>query len=630
MATITARTSRRPPNLSLSLDSRPSFNTLIDRDSPNPATVLHDDNNTDIHLSSPESALSDYKSPHNNLRLQPVSPTADPITKGLVELEQLRESVKQNLRLRPIRSSSNIRIPNLDPNGSASANSSASPSVYYTPYEHPITDNDSPTTHHHHLTPSGITPSTLFELFNRSEIHPLLIDTRPLSVHLTSHLTNSINIAIPSLILKRSRKPGGSGLQSFDTLRQFITTEQGKLAWDTNTIRGHSWNGDVILCDEDMDPKDKDNPHFHSWSLLPVIAPLLRHGTVSYLKGGMSAARKHPSLSTFITSASSTSATVEGSGLFQLDTLTAARSKTLPDIEHPTPASAHSPIPFRAKVPDVVLTDNSPSPPPSRVGFRKAVPQKRPSAPNLRRIDTTSTERLNGQGKILPMNGTPDNVPTTSKIFTRSKAMTLTIPPSHNTISLTLQLPPPSPCSPRSPLLSRSNHSPMTRSPSPSSSQSSLLPLPLPSPSFSFPGSFPLSSGTPHTPSAAFSLVSPSTVRPEDAEPTTEPENAAFPSFVVSTILPHFLYLGPELTTLEHVEELRALGIRRILNIAAECDDDHGLGLRETFERYIKIPMRDIVEEENIAKGVRDVCEILGKHAFLSLYSPCFMSFHGR
>ena len=91
--------------------------------------------------------------------------------------------------------------------------------------------------------------------------------------------------------------------------------------------------------------------------------------------------------------------------------------------------------------------------------------------------------------------------------------------------------------------------------------------------------------------------------------------------FTVSTILPNFLYLGPELTLPEHVEELRELGVKRILNIAAECNDDHGLGLRETFEKYFRIPMRDIVEEENIAQGVREVCEILGEP--LSFHFSC-------
>jgi hypothetical protein len=92
--------------------------------------------------------------------------------------------------------------------------------------------------------------------------------------------------------------------------------------------------------------------------------------------------------------------------------------------------------------------------------------------------------------------------------------------------------------------------------------------------------------------------------------PTTDD---AFPVFTISTILPNFLFLGPELTTHEHVDELKRLGVKRILNIAAECDDDNGLQLREIFERYNKIPMRDTVEEDNIARGVREVCDILGK-----------------
>ena len=67
--------------------------------------------------------------------------------------------------------------------------------------------------------------------------------------------------------------------------------------------------------------------------------------------------------------------------------------------------------------------------------------------------------------------------------------------------------------------------------------------------------------------------------------------------------------------------ELQELGVKRILNIAAECgDDDHGLKLKEVFDKYYKIPMRDTVEEENIARGVREVCDILGMCLFYFLF----------
>jgi len=82
--------------------------------------------------------------------------------------------------------------------------------------------------------------------------------------------------------------------------------------------------------------------------------------------------------------------------------------------------------------------------------------------------------------------------------------------------------------------------------------------------------------------------------------------------FTVSTILPNFLFLGPEMTAEEHVQELQNLGVRRILNLAAECNDDNGLGLRQRFERYVKIPMRDTVEEENVILGVREACSVIG------------------
>jgi hypothetical protein len=107
---------------------------------------------------------------------------------------------------------------------------------------------------------------------------------------------------------------------------------------------------------------------------------------------------------------------------------------------------------------------------------------------------------------------------------------------------------------------------------------------------------------------------SPATARPE----LCSAESEAVPTFTVSTILPNFLFLGPELTEPAHVEELKDLGVKRIMNLAVELnEDDHGLHLKERFDRYVKIPMRDNVEEENVLKGVREVCEILGTVIYL-------------
>ncbi|CAG8706009.1 8673_t:CDS:2, partial [Acaulospora morrowiae] len=83
------------------------------------------------------------------------------------------------------------------------------------------------------------------------------------------------------------------------------------------------------------------------------------------------------------------------------------------------------------------------------------------------------------------------------------------------------------------------------------------------------------------------SLDSPST-----PAPITHPET----TFIVSTIIPNFLYLGPEISKKEEVEEIEAKGIKRILNMAFECTDT--LGLNEKFDQYLKLNVKDSVEED--------------------------------
>lgn len=116
---------------------------------------------------------------------------------------------------------------------------------------------------------------------------------------------------------------------------------------------------------------------------------------------------------------------------------------------------------------------------------------------------------------------------------------------------------------------------------------------------------------TPKTPLTPLLPPSPMTARPGGMN-GPEPTSPA-PVFTISTILPSFLYLGPELVKEEHATELEGLGVKRILNIAIECDDDAGLGLRDRF-KYVRIPMRDTVEEVNVSKAMKEVCDILGEY----------------
>ena len=93
----------------------------------------------------------------------------------------------------------------------------------------------------------------------------------------------------------------------------------------------------------------------------------------------------------------------------------------------------------------------------------------------------------------------------------------------------------------------------------------------------------------------------------------TGPARNAVAPFIVSTILPSFLYLGPEISSKEEIEELKKMGVKRVLNVAMECEDNQGLGLVKEFEKYHKIPMRDIVEETGVNKYMREACDFLSK-----------------
>lgn len=93
-------------------------------------------------------------------------------------------------------------------------------------------------------------------------------------------------------------------------------------------------------------------------------------------------------------------------------------------------------------------------------------------------------------------------------------------------------------------------------------------------------------------------------------------EAASTTPFDVSTVIPSFLYLGPDITTKDEVDQLRSLGIRRILNCAAEVSDkssgDGDLSLRPPdFDGYLHIPMYDNVEAANVQEDITTACAFL-------------------
>ena len=581
--------------------------------------------------------------------------TEDELGKDLAVLERLRQNVHKNLRLRPLNSSTVIRnrtphSPTLQrtplhtapgwydvsrplSNDFTASPTSATSTVYYTPTsDTPMSAyfgfpgptaasglvSPPPAFHTAPSKPGVIQYHSLHFLIAESP-RPLLIDTRPLNTFLLSHLRHSINLAIPSLILKRFRKPG-AGFHSIDALRQYITTDRGKKLWD-DTMKNGDWDGNVVVYDEDMDEKYRSAMQTTAWALLPVLRQIVLHGTVEYLQGGLSSARVDPSTHNLFMSGDSDTPLEQrqfrpkkGGGLSQLDTLAASRSKRLPQIEHDTPQSPLPPVPIAAPIPSpspaptppAILSPSrtwtltgidtgSPSPPPRQI-------TKRPSVPSLRKIDTQSIERQPKLSLKTQFSKSATHLTGPAKPWNTSRPSPLNIPPPPPSTSH-LNLSFPSSISGSSPTATTpgSQYLNVDRSTTPSNGLLSVTPT------HSRPG-------TPRTPTTPLP-PSPMTARQEDMDPPTTEE--VFPVFTVSTILPNFLFLGPELTNEDHVQELLALGVRRILNIAAECDDDQGLRLRKRFDSYTKIPMRDFVEEENVRKGIRNVCDILGKRTLV-------------
>ncbi|OBZ83296.1 Dual specificity protein phosphatase Mpk3, partial [Choanephora cucurbitarum] len=84
----------------------------------------------------------------------------------------------------------------------------------------------------------------------------------------------------------------------------------------------------------------------------------------------------------------------------------------------------------------------------------------------------------------------------------------------------------------------------------------------------------------------------------EDEETmTASPRTEQDFSFVISEIIPGFLFVGPEIETEEQAKALDERHIKRVLNMAEECHDE-GLASRSIV--YHKISARDTLEMKNI------------------------------
>ncbi|KAG0200596.1 hypothetical protein BGX28_006392 [Mortierella sp. GBA30] len=88
----------------------------------------------------------------------------------------------------------------------------------------------------------------------------------------------------------------------------------------------------------------------------------------------------------------------------------------------------------------------------------------------------------------------------------------------------------------------------------------------------------------------------------------------------ISCILPNFLYLGPEIVTEEQIQQLEQLGIKRVLNMARECEDL--LVSQRAGIEYHKIGVLDNVEED-VSPGLLQAVDIISASVDAPIYVHC-------
>ncbi|KAM0786117.1 hypothetical protein ACM66B_006927 [Microbotryomycetes sp. NB124-2] len=87
------------------------------------------------------------------------------------------------------------------------------------------------------------------------------------------------------------------------------------------------------------------------------------------------------------------------------------------------------------------------------------------------------------------------------------------------------------------------------------------------------------------------------------------PSTPNFTEFDVSTIIEGLLFLGPEPTRDEDLDKLDSLGVKVVVNLAVECQD-FADEISKRFELY-KVPMRDVVDETAVQESFETACRII-------------------
>lgn len=417
----------------------------------------------------------------------------------------------------------------------------------------------------------AITPKELDRLQSSDSSH-IILDCRSPIAYQTSHLEGSLNVSVPTLIVKRLNK-GMGAKPTWSTLGGFVPDVDGRKRWEEL-----GRDVDVVLLGE----TGRDDV---AKVLRDVVDGLLAPGgSARILRGGWSAlSRGEGSNADGVTEhdtplQSVTLPPLGSGGTIASSILTPEPSvivapPTPPTIPAPRLANQMSMPSLRARraeqgglinrPPKLSLNVGAAVREPPRSATLGAFDRRPAKSPGLLSIDTTvgragpSRSSANRSFPLSARSASFDDAPS--------------IASQHGQPIQSIQLSAPSDEAPHWPL-------------APSSDCSSAITL-THAPVMDIPNAGPI---------------------PGSARPAIAP-------FIVSTIISRFLYLGPEIVEQQEIDALKRIGVKRILNVAIECEDDPVLRLTEQFDKYLKVPMRDIVEETGLSKGIEDAVAFLGK-----------------
>lgn len=513
------------------------------------------------------------------------------------DLSKLRKAVRQNLLARPIDSP-------LEP-------SDSDKSAFNTPGQQSSFSSSS--------KPMESIPIEL--VFDRVESGSvLLVDTRPLASFLNSHLPNSIPLSVPTLLSKRfqkSQSQSNPSAISWATLSPFVSLPSARERWDSvdqNKVEI------AVICQGEEGRVVED-----------ILKSLINDRT-KVVKGGWAAVLNYERARRTLVSGQATTRPCLDVGVSETDskprpepTSILLPPKSAPPCEIPLPPIPASPSPSSPK--SLNHRPSLPSLRPPFAGPTRNLPslsinagqasQRRTPKLSLNLDRPLKSATLGGYHDIPP---TPHGFLCTRTRPQRSPGLSLNIPhtpfqpqqgqvqdrivgDSRSNGSASIQT-----------RAYEQSHFPPSASTFGDAKQienegEDMAPN-------QYDGRTPRAPIS-HSPrksqeyQAARFYSSPPSMN--GALPSSPPTiRTAVAPFNPSVILPSFLYLGPDIQSESDVQYLLRLGVKRILNVALECDDNQGLSLKERF-KYRKVGMRDIVEENGVGKGMRDACEFLGE-----------------